>query len=57
MTKILIFNILCVTAIVILVIIDAHDTNSIDTGGGLLCTIIADIVGNITLAYQSDIIK
>lgn len=57
MTKILIFNILCVIAIVILVIIGAHDTNSIDTRGGLLCTIIADIVGNITLAYQSDIIK
>jgi hypothetical protein len=57
MTKILIFNILCVIAIVILVIIGAHDTNSIDIGGGLLCTMIADIVGNITLAYQSDIIK
>lgn len=57
MTKILIFNILCVIAIVILVIIGAHYTNSIDTGGGLLCTMIADIVGNITLAYQSDIIK
>lgn len=57
MTKILIFNILCVIAIVILIIIGAHDTNSIDIGGGLLCTMIADIVGNITLAYQSDIIK
>ena len=54
MTKILIFNVLCVIAIIILVTLGAHDTNSIDTGGGLLCTI---IVGNITLAYQSDIIK
>lgn len=57
MTKILIFNILCVIAIVILVIISAHDINSMYAGGGLLCTIIADITGNITLTYQSDIIK
>lgn len=57
MTKILIFNILCVIAIVILVISGAHDINSMYAGGGLLCTIIADITGNITLTYQSDIIK
>lgn len=57
MTKILIFNVLCVIAIIILVTLSAHDTNSIYTGGGLLCTMIADITGNITLAYQSDIIK
>lgn len=57
MTKILIFNVLCVIAIIILVTLGAHDTNSIDVGGGLLCTMIADIAGNITLAYQSDIIK
>lgn len=57
MTKILIFNVLCVIAIIILVTLSAHDTNSIDVGGGLLCTMIADIAGNITLAYQSDIIK
>ena len=57
MTKILIFNILCVIAVVILAIIGAHDTNSMYARGGLLCTIIADITGNITLIYQSDIIK
>ena len=57
MTKILIFNVLCVIAIIILVTLSTHDTNSINTSGGLLCTMIADIAGNITLAYQSDIIK
>lgn len=56
MTKILIFNVLCVIAIVILVTLSVHDTNYFSTGGGFICTIIADIAGNITLAYQSDII-
>lgn len=54
MIKIFIFNILCIIAIIALVIIGGHDTNSNYAVGGLFLTMFADIIGNLALGYQTD---
>lgn len=57
MIKVFIYNIFCIIVVVILVVMGIRDTNSSYAEGGMILTMIADIIGNIALAYQSDIIK
>lgn len=57
MIKVFIYNIFCVIAVVILVEMGIRDTNSSYAEGGIILIIIADIIGNASLSYQSDIIK
>ena len=52
MIKVFIYNIFCVIAGVILVAIGIRDTNY--TIGGIIFIIIADIIGNLALAYPSE---
>lgn len=51
MTKVFIYNIFCVIAVVILVEMGIRDTNSSYTKGGMILIIIADIIGNAFLSY------
>ena len=55
MTNVFIFNIFCIIAIVILVAIGICDTSSSYATKGMILTMFADIIGNTTLIYQSDI--
>lgn len=57
MIKVFIYNIFCVIAVVILIEMGIRDTNSSYAEGGMILIIIADIIGNAFLSYQSDIIK
>lgn len=55
MTKVFIYNIFCVIAVVILVTIGIRDTNSSYAVGGMILIIIVDIIGNIALSYQPEL--
>lgn len=57
MTKVFIYNIFCVIAVVILVTIGIRDTNSSYAVGGTILIIIVDIIGNVYLSYQSELLN
>ena len=57
MIKVFIYNIFCIIAVVILVEMGIRDTNSSYAEGGMILIMIADIIGNIYLSYQSELLN
>ena len=57
MTKVFIYNIFCIIAVVILVEMGIHDTNSSYAEGGMILIMIADIIGNVSLSHQLELLN